>query len=121
MKVERTKNGLTIQIPEVDEEVVIVFPDLIKVRSGEETLEIRADHLEKTMGIIHHHLVYLACNALEAERAARRTGKPRWLFFDTETGASLETGEEIPSAPKVEYWDWNYYWSNPIDKEGGNR
>ena len=114
MNVKRTKGELVISIPEAGEEVIIRFPDYFKARyNGKHSFEVRAGDIEKALELIDHYLVRLARNALEAERDVRRNSPFRCLVYDPETGASMETGMDIPGAPWVEYRDGELQWHNP--------
>ncbi len=113
MKVIRSDARLWIEIEEDNDGIEILFPNIARVHYGFARYEIVADDLEFILGTMNHYLALLASNALDAERYAQMTGKPRWLVYDAETGNSYETPHFIEGAPMVEFKNGTFVWNNP--------
>lgn len=115
MKVIRSDVKLMIEIEEDNDGIEIVFPNIARFHYGFARYEIVADDLEYILGKVDHYLALLASNALDAERYARMSGRPRWLVYHPETGNSYETPHFTEGAPMVEFKNGKFVWKNPED------
>lgn len=116
MKVIRSNTKLWIEIEEDNDGIEISFPNVARFHYGFAKYEIVADELEHVINMVTHYLALLASNALQAERYAKMTGKPRWLVYNAETGDSYETPHFTEGAPRVEYKEGTFIWTNPEAK-----